>query len=159
MECSVGSAVERPEGSHIVCTNYLVLVPTDPDFIPPTDTHGRAAELLRVWLPDAEDGSCETRDTVEFVDPGGNWEGVACPAYGADARHARVGRGHEPRLSRRRRLCRAACGSGWPLLHVHHVDDAFDLLDVLPFMASQPLRIEQHGPLEYLSRPRHCRRT
>src|ERR1700737_3556721 len=43
-------------------------------------------------------------------------------------------------------LCRGACGSGGPLLHGHHVDDAFDLLDVLPFMASQPLRIEQHGP-------------
>src|SRR5712692_2828594 len=90
-------------------TNYLVLVPTDPDFIPPTDTHGRAAELLRVWLPDAADVSVETRDTVDFVDPGGNWEGVACPACGADARHARVGRGHEPRLSRRLWLCRAAC--------------------------------------------------
>ncbi len=52
--------------------------------IPPTDTHGRAAELLRVWLPDVEDVSVETSDTVEFVDPGGNWEGVACPACGAD---------------------------------------------------------------------------
>jgi hypothetical protein len=48
---------------------------------------------------------------------------------------------------------------GWPLLLVHCVDDAFDLLDVLPFMASQPLRIKQHGPLEYLSRPRNSRRT
>ena len=48
---------------------------------------------------------------------------------------------------------------GWPLLPVHCVDDAFDLLDVLAFMASQPLRIEQHGPLEYLSRPRNSRRT
>src|SRR3989442_778952 len=112
MYCSVGSAAERPEGLHIVSTNYLVLVPTDPDAHPATDTHGRAAELLRVGLPDAEDGSCETRDTVEFVDPGGNWEGVDCPACGADARHARVGRGHEPRLSRRLRLCRAACESG-----------------------------------------------
>jgi hypothetical protein len=43
--------------------------------------------------------------------------------------------------------------------HVHCVDDTFDLLDVRPFMASQPLRIEQHGPLEWPSRPHHCRRT
>ena len=48
---------------------------------------------------------------------------------------------------------------GWPLLPVHCVDDAYDLLDVLPFMASQPLRIEQHGPLEDLSRPRQGRRS
>lgn len=84
MECSVGRAAERPEGSHIVSTNSLVVVPTDPDFIPSTDTHGRAAELLRGWLHDAEDVGVEPRDTVEFVDAGGTWEGVACPACGAD---------------------------------------------------------------------------
>ncbi len=49
--------------------------------------------------------------------------------------------------------------SGWPVLPVHRGDEAFDLLDVRPFMASQPLRIGQHGSLEYLSRPRHRRRT
>lgn len=49
--------------------------------------------------------------------------------------------------------------AGGPGSHGHRVDDAFDLLNVLPFMASQPLYIEQHGALEYLSRPRHCRRT
>src|SRR6266568_6360585 len=80
--------------------------------IPPTDTHGRAAECSGCGFLMRDLGSCETRDTVEFVDPGGNWEGVVCPASGADVRHARVGRGHEPRLSRRLWLCRAACGSG-----------------------------------------------
>lgn len=45
------------------------------------------------------------------------------------------------------------------LRHVHRVDDAFDLFDVRPFMACKPLPIKQHGPLEYLSRPRNCRRT
>jgi hypothetical protein len=41
----------------------------------------------------------------------------------------------------------------------HHVDDAFDLLDVRLLMASQPPRIEQHVPFEYLSRPGHFRRA
>src|SRR6266487_1831879 len=49
--------------------------------------------------------------------------------------------------------------AGGPGSHGHCVDDTFDLLDVLPFMASQPLRIEQHGPLEDLSRPRNSRRS
>jgi hypothetical protein len=48
MWCSVGSAAERPERSRLASKNFLVLVPTDPDFIPPAGTHGRAAELLRV---------------------------------------------------------------------------------------------------------------
>jgi hypothetical protein len=33
------------------------------------------------------------------------------------------------------------------------------LLDALPFMPCQPLCIKQHGPLEDLSRPCHCRCT
>ena len=53
----------------------------------------------------------------------------------------------------------AALLAGAPVLPVHCVDDTFDLLDVLPFMASQPLRREQHGPLQDLSRPRNSRRT
>lgn len=50
---------------------------------------------------------------------------------------------------------------GWegPLLDAHGVDDTFDLLDVRPFVAGQPLRVEKHGPYEWLSRHRHCRRT
>src|SRR5437773_1488167 len=43
-------------------------------------------------------------------------------------------------------------------LHVHRLGDACDLLDVRSLMGSQPLRIGQHGPLEYPSRPRHRRR-
>lgn len=45
------------------------------------------------------------------------------------------------------------------LLRLRPVDDAFDLLDVLPFMDGQPLRIKQHGPLEGFSRPRDSRRA
>jgi hypothetical protein len=41
----------------------------------------------------------------------------------------------------------------WSLLHVHHVSDAFDLLEVRPFMASQPLCVRVHGPYEWLTRP------
>ena len=41
----------------------------------------------------------------------------------------------------------------------HSFDDAFDLLDVRPFMASQPPSIEQRGSLEYLSRSCHCHRA
>ncbi len=40
--------------------------------------------------------------------------------------------------------------------HMCIVDDVFDLLDVLPLMASQPLPIEQNGSFEHLSRPVTC---
>jgi hypothetical protein len=39
----------------------------------------------------------------------------------------------------------------WPLLRLHRLDDALDVLDVRPFMASQPIRVVQRSPLEYLS--------
>ena len=86
-------------------------------------------------------------------------EGVACPACGADCDPPEEGEA-------RSRTSRGGCGvvgppakSGWPVLPVHRGEEAFDLLDVRPFMASQPLRIGQHGSLEDLSRPRHRRRT
>jgi hypothetical protein len=49
-----------------------------------------------------------------------------------------------------------------PLLqgHVaHRGNNAFYLLDMRAFMACQPLRIKQHGPLEWSSRSQHGRRT
>ena len=49
--------------------------------------------------------------------------------------------------------------TGWPLLQVQRGDDAFDLLDVRPFVARQPLPVGQHGPCEHRSCPRHSRRT
>ncbi len=85
--------------------------------------------------------------------------GVACPACGADCDPPEEGEA-------RSRTSRVGAGegvppakSGWPMLSVHRGDEAFDLLDVRPFMASQPLRIGQHGSLEDLSRPRHRRRS
>jgi hypothetical protein len=39
----------------------------------------------------------------------------------------------------------------WPLLHVHRVDDAFDLLDVQALVAGQPPSKEQHVALQYLT--------
>jgi hypothetical protein len=42
---------------------------------------------------------------------------------------------------------------------MHRFDDAFDLLDVRPFVASQPPCIELRGSLEDLSRSCHCRRA
>lgn len=45
------------------------------------------------------------------------------------------------------------------MLHVHRVDDEFDLLDVRPFMDNQPFCIGQHGWFEDPSHPRHCCHT
>ena len=160
--CSVRSAAKRsvPERSHIVSTNYLVLVPTDPD-AHPADRHPRTrrgvAPGVACLLPKTEAARPATRWSL--------WTRVATGRVSSARRVALtcdtpewgevMSRGY-----------RGGCGfvgppaeAGDPGSHGHCVDDAFDLLDVLPFMASQPLRIEQHGPLEDLSRPRNSRRT
>src|SRR5829696_3639943 len=46
-----------------------------------------------------------------------------------------------------------ALGPGWSVLHGDHSDDACDLLDVRPFVTSQPARVEQYRPLERLPPP------
>jgi hypothetical protein len=45
------------------------------------------------------------------------------------------------------------------LLHAHRVHDAFNLLQVQPFMLDKPLRIKQHGSFEGFPGHRDGRRT
>ena len=128
--------------------------------IPPTDTHGRAAELLRVWL-----AFCRRRKLRDPRHGGVRGQRLATGRV-SPARHVALTRDMPEWGEAMSRDYRGGCGfvgppaqAGGRGSHGHRVDDAFDLLDVLAFMASQPLRIEQHGPLQDLSRPRNSRRT
>ena len=62
--------------------SYLLLIPTDPHFVPSP----AAAELARLRLeqlvPDAEDVTAVVNDSVEFIDQGSNFERVRCPHCG-----------------------------------------------------------------------------
>lgn len=65
--------------------SLLRYVPADPSHVPGADQVARAAQLLSRWLPMAENICSHIETQVVFVDAGGNWDGVRCPACEADA--------------------------------------------------------------------------
>jgi uncharacterized protein YbaR (Trm112 family) len=60
--------------------DYLKIIPTSPDLVPPKRTHKKALALLESLFPDGEEFQAETYDEVEFIDQGENIEAVICPA-------------------------------------------------------------------------------
>lgn len=59
--------------------NHLRLIPTDPYFVPDPTAMNHAHQRFDALMQ----GSCKTTmelfDTVQFIDPGSNWEGIMCP--------------------------------------------------------------------------------
>ena len=64
--------------------NFLILIPTNPQFVPPPDRAQAANDYLLSVLPEAEDIVWMASDDVTFVDCGNNFEGVGCPACGTE---------------------------------------------------------------------------
>ena len=65
--------------------SYLRYVPSNPHFQPTQDDAVAATALLRSLLPQAQAVNSTFYENIEFVDAGGNWSGVHCPACGTDA--------------------------------------------------------------------------
>ena len=65
--------------------SLLRVIPADSEFRPSSFAAASAEAFLRGLLPEAERVSAKSLAGVEFVDAGANWEGVRCPACGADA--------------------------------------------------------------------------
>jgi hypothetical protein len=63
--------------------NFLILIPTDPRYIPHPDSAQAANEYLVSVLP-TEDIIWIASDSVTFVDCGNNFERVSCPACGRE---------------------------------------------------------------------------
>lgn len=63
---------------------WFILIPADRNYVPAASSRRRAVELLRGFAPKAQAVRSKVTPTIEFIDCGGNWEGVACPACGAD---------------------------------------------------------------------------
>src|SRR5689334_8728902 len=61
-------------------SDYLKLVPLDPNFVPEGAAQRRAIAALENLLPDGSE--CEARDFghVAFIDQGENLEAIICPA-------------------------------------------------------------------------------
>jgi hypothetical protein len=64
--------------------NWLKFVSTSPSWQPTPQAAEKAARLLKSFLPSAEEIESEFKDEIEFIDAGGNWEGVKCLACGTD---------------------------------------------------------------------------
>jgi hypothetical protein len=48
--------------------DYLKIIPTSPDHVPPSRTHKHALTLLELFLPEGEDFQAEIYDEIEFID-------------------------------------------------------------------------------------------
>jgi len=64
--------------------NFLILIPTDPHYIPHPDSAQDANDYLLSVLPQAEDIIWMASDAITFVDPGNNFERIICPACGTE---------------------------------------------------------------------------
>ncbi len=64
--------------------HFLILIPTNPEHIPPPDRAQAANDYLLSLLPEATDIVWMSLDTVTFVDQGSNFERVDCPVCGTE---------------------------------------------------------------------------
>jgi len=64
--------------------NYLILIPTDPNWQPDNDAAQRTGKVIDELAPEAEDIEAFAMDEVEFFDCGENFESAKCPHCGAD---------------------------------------------------------------------------
>lgn len=64
--------------------NYLILIPTDPNWTPDGASAEKAGNIVAELTPDAEEAEGFIMDEVEFFDAGDNFKGVTCPHCGAD---------------------------------------------------------------------------
>ena len=65
-------------------THILKLIPTDPWLVPPEPRWSVAAARFHHFAPQAETIEPSSSATIQFVDPGGNFERVRCPACATD---------------------------------------------------------------------------
>lgn len=66
--------------------NWLHLIPDVPDHLPDQKTAEQAKNLLKSFLPEADEVKVKLNDAMVFVDPGPDLELVACPQCGQNAR-------------------------------------------------------------------------
>lgn len=64
--------------------DYLRFIPIDPTYVPNAEARSEAVALLRMLAPRADEVTATVTDEVGFVDPGGNFESVSCPACGRE---------------------------------------------------------------------------
>jgi hypothetical protein len=66
-----------------VSDNWLRIIPTEPEWVPPVEARFAALETFRRLVPNAEEVEELVYDSVEFIDQGANFEKASCPRCGA----------------------------------------------------------------------------
>jgi len=59
--------------------NWIVIIPADPSFVPPTDRVKKATLHLKGLAPNANEITEETHESIQFFDCGSNLERIQCP--------------------------------------------------------------------------------
>ena len=62
--------------------NYLRIIPSDPNLIPPDAVAEQIVRLLEPAFPEADEVVAETHGHPVFIDQGANLEAILCPACG-----------------------------------------------------------------------------
>src|SRR5438132_12719946 len=62
--------------------NWLILIPTDPEYMPDATSQEKARELFASLVSDADEVDVYVTDGVRFVDQGENFSSVSCPKCG-----------------------------------------------------------------------------
>lgn len=64
--------------------NWLLVIPSDPKFVPSEPAQQEAMKQLRSFVPAASSVDVTTSKEIRFIDCGGNWSGVRCPRCDSD---------------------------------------------------------------------------
>jgi hypothetical protein len=59
--------------------NWLILIPTDPPYLPDTKAQHKALKVYKSFVSDESEVNINVTDAVVFVDPGTNLERILCP--------------------------------------------------------------------------------
>jgi hypothetical protein len=85
-----------------VSDNWLRLIPTAPTWVPDRSGEARGKVALQKMAPNAIEVSAESYDEINFVDCGGNFQGIFCSSCGAEVPvfwwHEAMDRAHEFRF-------------------------------------------------------------
>jgi hypothetical protein len=64
--------------------NWIIVIPESPDYVPSEAAQERAAALLRSFAPRANKIEATTSKKIRFIDCGGNFERIVCPACASE---------------------------------------------------------------------------
>ena len=60
--------------------DWIIVIPDSPDYVPSKAAQKRAEALLRSFAPRADTIEATTSEEIRFIDCGGNFERIVCPA-------------------------------------------------------------------------------